>query len=489
MRGNRAVVLGAFTGLILALSPVLLLGQAHAADSLDQDLRWACVGSGARLAEVRSLVEQGANPNATNSGSDSPLMLAATYGHMDIAEFLLEHHADPNIRDQYGRTPLYFALTNGSTAIADLLVKHGADIESADRDRETIFACMAGEGKIGMAEFLLQHGANLNARDDTDRTPLEAASTRGQVAMAGFLLDHGVDIGAVDKDGDTALHKAASAGQVGVIEVLLKRGADINARDNLGQTSLDIAMLFREADAAALLMEHGAKPRAVPITDVLSAPLPQFVAPGLELLCNARAIADYLIDGELQKALDVSIECEHKNQRNIKENFAEINLKGQYMVSAQILTEQGKFDMARNRLSKAKEIKADTFLINLGELTDTTKGYLLERSGTTEQAVNFYKKIHEPYAGVRLGAIYLREGHPAKARRAIAGCLKGDPLNAEAHAIFGEILEKSDKSAALKEYKLALRLTSAEQGNPTVVALVYLEVARAKRGIARLEQE
>jgi tetratricopeptide (TPR) repeat protein len=228
---------------------------------------------------------------------------------------------------------------------------------------------------------------------------------------------------------------------------------------------------------------------AILILAILFAPVCLSAESGLELICNARAIADYLIDGELQKALDVSIECEDKNQRNIKESFAEIFLKGQYMVSAQILTEQGKFDMARDRLSKAKKIKADSFLINLDELTGTAKGYLLERSGKTEEAVKFYRKIHEPYAVVRLGAIYLREGHPAKARRAIVGCLKDDPSDAEAHAIFGQILEKSDKSAALKEYKLALRLTSAERGNPTVVALVYLEVARAKRGIARLEQE
>lgn len=227
---------------------------------------------------------------------------------------------------------------------------------------------------------------------------------------------------------------------------------------------------------------------AILILAILSAPSCLWAQSGLELLCNARAIADYLIDGELQKALDVSIECEDRDRRNIKESFAEIVLKGQYMVSAQILTEQGKFDMARDRLSKAKEITADTFLVNLEELTATTEGYLLERSGKTEEAVSFYRKIHEPYALVRLAAIDLREGHTAKARQAIVACLKDHPLNAEAHAIFGEILEKSGKSGALKEYKLALRLTSDEQP-PTVVALVYLEVARAKRGIARLKRE
>jgi len=228
---------------------------------------------------------------------------------------------------------------------------------------------------------------------------------------------------------------------------------------------------------------------AILILALLAAPSCLLAAPEVERICNPRAVADYLVDGELQKALELSIACEDENQRNIKENFAEIHLKGQYMVSAQILTEQGKFDLARARLSKAKGISADSFLINLDELTDTTEGYLLERSGKADDAANFYRKIHEPYAVVRLGAIYLAQGQTAKAQRAIIACLKDDPLNAEAHAILGEILEKSDKLTALKEYKLALKLASAGQGNPSIVALVYLEVGRAKSGVARLEKE
>jgi tetratricopeptide (TPR) repeat protein len=487
MRRHGTVAFGLFTGLASTFFPLLLWSQTQAADSLDHDLLWACVGSGARLAEVRSLVERGANPNATNASGDSPLQYAAVYGRLDIVEFLLEHHADPNIQGPYYKTPLYCALLNDNIAIADLLLTHGANIETGDR--EPLLGHIAFAGKINGVEFLLKHGAKVNARDADGSSALTHASAAGEVAMVGFLLDHGADIGAVNKNGDTALHWAAINGQVGVIEVLLKRGADINAGANYGLTPLDEAMLHRRVDAAALLKEHGAKPRESPIVDIRSAPVPSFVGPGLELLCNGRAIADYLIEGELQKALDVSIECEDKDERNITESFAEIYLKGQYMASAQILIEQGKFDMARDRLSRAKKIKADSFLVNLGELTDTTEGYLLERSGNTAEAVKFYSKINKPYAVARLGAIYLREGHHAKARRAIVECLKSDPSNAEAHAILGEILEGTDKSAALKEYEIALGLTSAERGNPTVVAVVYLEVARAKRGIARLKQE
>lgn len=209
-------------------------------------------------------------------------------------------------------------------------------------------------------------------------------------------------------------------------------------------------------------------------------------ASGFELICDARSIANHLMDGELQKALDISIACEDTDLKNLTENFAEQNLKAAYLVSAQILTAQGKFSMARDRFEKAKRVP-DNFLIELGPLLETTEGYLLERTGETEKAINLYKKIAKPHALVRLGAIYLAQGNTEDAHRVIANCLKESPSNPAAHAILGEILEGSDRVAALQEYKQALAL--ATQGNPTVVALVYLEVARAKRGIARLQKQ
>jgi len=192
------------------------------------------------------------------------------------------------------------------------------------------------------------------------------------------------------------------------------------------------------------------------------------------------------MDGDLQKALDISIECEDRILMNPNANFADQILKADYLVSAQILTAQGSFSKARDRLAKGKELR-DNFLIPLADLQDTTEGYLLERSGETETAVNFYRKIAQSYALVRLGAIYLDQGHTDDAHRVIVDSLKYNPSDPAAHAILGEILEASDKSAALQEYKRALAL--ATQGNPTVVALVYIEVGRAKRGIARLQQQ
>ncbi len=207
-------------------------------------------------------------------------------------------------------------------------------------------------------------------------------------------------------------------------------------------------------------------------------------ASGLELLCDSRAIATHLIDGDLQKALDLSIECEERNLSNVKDAAAPPMLKGAYLASAQILTAQGKFAMARQRIDKAKGLP-DSFLVPLDELMDTAEGYLLERSGKTTEAIKFYKKLATPYALVELGKIYVDTRRAVEARRVITASLKIDPSSPAAHAILGEIFERSDKAAALREYRRSLAL--ATEGNPTIVALTYLDVARAKKGIARLQ--
>jgi tetratricopeptide (TPR) repeat protein len=217
---------------------------------------------------------------------------------------------------------------------------------------------------------------------------------------------------------------------------------------------------------------------------LLVAPSCLRAASGIELRCDSGAIARHLTDGNLQKALDLSVACEERNLLNINDSFARQTLKRAYLVSAQILTAQGKFDMARERIDKAKKLP-DSFLVDLNDLMNTAEGFLLERSVGTAEAVEFYEKIATPYALVERSRIYLDAGRAEEALQVITDSLKLDPSSPAAHAILGEILERSDKPAALREYRRSLAL--AAERNPTIIALVYLELARAKRGIERLQ--
>ncbi len=77
--------------------------------------------------KVRMLLDHGADINATAPFTDStPLMLAATYGHLGMAKMLIEKAADLNRRDRSGSTALSLAIKNRHPQIANLLRNAGA---------------------------------------------------------------------------------------------------------------------------------------------------------------------------------------------------------------------------------------------------------------------------------------------------------------------------------------------------------------------------
>ncbi|KAG9089245.1 hypothetical protein FRC07_012375 [Ceratobasidium sp. 392] len=56
----------------------------------------------------------------------TPMHAAASYGHLNILEYLIEKGGDVNVTDEEGDTPLY---TAESLAVAQFLVEHGAEVD------------------------------------------------------------------------------------------------------------------------------------------------------------------------------------------------------------------------------------------------------------------------------------------------------------------------------------------------------------------------
>ena len=129
------------------LLSVLIVVSCQSRQGVERDdLTWA-VRNG-RVAEVRTLLAQGEDPNrpvgvngwpplmhavhknqiATaavllahgadiNKGAPegmTPLMMAAGYGNDDMVEFLLQHHADAHVKTKDGASALDFAMTGVS---------------------------------------------------------------------------------------------------------------------------------------------------------------------------------------------------------------------------------------------------------------------------------------------------------------------------------------------------------------------------------------
>ncbi|KAK0485152.1 ankyrin repeat-containing domain protein [Armillaria novae-zelandiae] len=110
---------------------------------------WIAAGDG-DLARVEELVLTGTLPNIPDDFTYTPMHAAASYGHINILEFLLAHGGDVNITDDDGETPLYVV---EDVVTARWLIDHGAVIDRTNNEGVSPIESLA-EDFPQVAEFL-----------------------------------------------------------------------------------------------------------------------------------------------------------------------------------------------------------------------------------------------------------------------------------------------------------------------------------------------
>jgi len=197
---------------------------------------------------IRNVLQQGANPNASDKGSDSvtALMIAASKGYPGVVKLLLDSGAEVNTKakilvkeDGYvleGMSALSYAAFGGNASAVRMLIDHGADIHAID---SRVGSVMLWARSNEVVQLLLDQGLDINARDVDGITLLmlstmasasgnphefaaRSAPGRGIPDVA-FLLKHGADPNAKAKNGLTPLK--AAHGRPELVELLKNAGA------------------------------------------------------------------------------------------------------------------------------------------------------------------------------------------------------------------------------------------------------------------------
>jgi ankyrin repeat protein len=212
------------------------------------------------LNKVKALLQE--NPDlifSKDKNGETPLLMAVSAGHQDIAELLLANKADVNAKDDSSQTALHFAAQGDDTKMAALLLTKGADIHARDNQGNTPLLDAASNGNKNMAELLLTKGADIEAKDNSGCTPLIWAAIQGHRDVAEVLLAHKADVnGKSPSSGQTALSSAAMNGHKDVAELLLTNHADLQGRDQCGQTPLDWAVDNGHLEMVEFLLAQGA---------------------------------------------------------------------------------------------------------------------------------------------------------------------------------------------------------------------------------------
>jgi hypothetical protein len=188
-----------------------------------------------RLADVRRLLEQGADPNAREGGDNTyPLHWAAAGSHVEIARALLDAGGDVHgvgdvhMMDVIGWATFYHAhdeppneLSARARELVALLVVRGA--------RHHIFSAMS----VG----------------DLDLIRRVVAADPAALARRMSKFEHGL----------TPIHFAISRKRYDIVDLLVALGADLEARNLHDQTALETAMLRGDREAMQRLRAAGAR--------------------------------------------------------------------------------------------------------------------------------------------------------------------------------------------------------------------------------------
>lgn len=191
-------------------------------------LLWAAQWDDLPVADL--LIRAGANVNAANLYGVTPLSMACTNGSARMIERLLKAGANPKATLQTGETPLMTASLTGTLDAVNALLASTVAVNARETGRgQTALMWAVSEGHGDVAEALIQHGADVRARSASGFTPLMFAARQGDKALATMLLSHGADVNETASDGISVLHVATLRGHVSLAEFLLDKGADPNA--------------------------------------------------------------------------------------------------------------------------------------------------------------------------------------------------------------------------------------------------------------------
>ena len=160
---------------------------------------------------------------------DAPVAEAAMRGDVAEVRALIEAGADVNGALGDGMTALHWSAERGERDITALLLSAGGHVESTTRlggYRPLHLAAKGGHTSVIRA--LLEAGAIPGPGTTTGAvTPLHLAAASGSASSVAVLIEHGADVDQRETVwGQTALMFAAAEGRVQALRALLKGGAD-----------------------------------------------------------------------------------------------------------------------------------------------------------------------------------------------------------------------------------------------------------------------
>jgi ankyrin repeat protein len=196
---------------------------------------------------AKLLIEKGADIYYSDDRDVSTLLQASHRGMTEVVELLLSKH-DPEKKPSYleqpsddGVSPLIAAASEGHVEIVKALLKAGADVNSKDKDATTALMAASARGHKDVVEALLEAKPDVNLQNEDGHTALMFAyNGKNQVDTLWERYAQYVTTEEGEDDGGTGpLLREAVKSHAALVDLLLKHGANPKLKDKEGHVAKD----------------------------------------------------------------------------------------------------------------------------------------------------------------------------------------------------------------------------------------------------------
>jgi ankyrin repeat protein len=158
----------------------------------------------------------------------TPLLHAASLGHLEAVAFLLGKQANPNCRDTWGKFPLMVALKNKHYKVAELIASHhGVDVHLRGPKGNSLLHSCAADGDITGVKLLLEVcKASPQRRNNNEENVLQVCVAHTDIVQYLCTKIDGPTLQKmalnVDILGQNVVHECAKNGHVDSLVSILK---------------------------------------------------------------------------------------------------------------------------------------------------------------------------------------------------------------------------------------------------------------------------
>ncbi|VDD95552.1 unnamed protein product [Enterobius vermicularis] len=165
-------------------------------------------------------------------GAETPLLLAAKYGHIETLRILVEFGADTHTIDAKGNCCLHLAskakLSRELFQHFLVLIPFTEMINMKNAMGKTPLHCAVEAQRISSACELVELGANIRARDNTGWDPFMYAIRSGSSQLIALMLEHSPNVNCCSVvNGYSTLSLALKHGDAMLVNHLKSRGAKL----------------------------------------------------------------------------------------------------------------------------------------------------------------------------------------------------------------------------------------------------------------------